>query len=281
MKHVSIDDLRPPRPPADSAPIADSAPTIAVAVTAHPEYVERGWCTEAIRSVEVQVDPPDDKLLLLDGCKPPPDVPDGWHVKTLERSGSPTPARNLALELANADWITFLDADNVHEPAYIAAMRAAIARHSAGHDRIAVFYPDWLKIDAEGRPLRARRFPAWSLPGFLARNCIDIASCWRRDALQKAGGFHDIPNGDDFFAARRLFIEYGWRAQHVPSAVLRYREHADSRWKQHIDAFPEITWRLSRYLVVVMFSGGRRWPVASRMLDAFRRTHFPPHTHFL
>ncbi|MES1199206.1 MAG: glycosyltransferase family A protein [Pseudomonadota bacterium] len=105
--------------------------TIAAVVPLHNKgpFVER-----ALRSALSQ---PVDEIVVVDDASTD-DGParvlsfDDPRIRLLRRD---TPgrggyaARNLAIEAARSDWIAFLDADDEWADGYIAAMRAAMARH--------------------------------------------------------------------------------------------------------------------------------------------------------
>ena len=91
-------------------------------------------------------------------------------------------ARNYGLDQANGKYISFLDADDVLEPAFLARTVSVLDR-----DKDVAFASCWLTA------FGARSFdwtPAnCSLPGLLVEDTVCTAALTRRDAVIDVGGF--------------------------------------------------------------------------------------------
>lgn len=108
-----------------------SRPTIAVVIPAHPARARNGLLRAAVESVWAQTQPPDELIVEIDN----------------DKTGAP-PTRQRALNKVTADWVAFLDSDDMFLPRHL----ELCLRHAADEDADLV-YP-WFKIlqqHADGR----------------------------------------------------------------------------------------------------------------------------------
>lgn len=157
----------------------------------------------------------------------------GVRLVSEGRLGGPGAARNRGLREVTGEAVTFLDADDRLVPSALRRLVGALRTDPA----VAVAYGEVLVIDAEGRsvgtgkpPLfRARRPSGDVLERLLLGTPIVTpgAACIRKTCLDRAGGFLDLPMGEDWELYCRL-ARTG-RFSYVRGApVLEYRRHPAS-----------------------------------------------------
>ena len=121
---------------------------------------------------------------------PPPGFAADERVTLLHiaQSGGPAQARNLGLEAAGGEWVTFLDDDDLWCPHHLATVVNSVVRAGADWG-----YGGQLVIDADCVPTRERAAPE---PATLARdllknNVIGTPSCVvaRTDLVREVSGF--------------------------------------------------------------------------------------------
>jgi len=141
-------------------------------------------------------------------------------------------ARNRGLELARAPWVSFLDADDLWLPAYLATMEAAI--HA--DPEIGLLFTDAWVYDEKAkrirrRPMMASRHPPKPLPqdpsGFLAAllagNFVYTSATASREGLSDVGGYDvDLTHAEDYDLWLRLSAS-GRRAVFVGGPLALYR----------------------------------------------------------
>lgn len=194
-----------------------SRPTVAAII---PTYNARAFVVRGLESVFAQSLPIDEVVLADDGSS------DGTADFVEERYAGRVRvlrlprhnvgrARNRAVEATRADWVAFLDADDVWMP----EKNRRLLDYAVAHPEVAWISSDGAFVE-EGRVLR----PSWlsdyfqplrplhgDLYPLLAERCFVLISSMmvRRDAFVEAGGFRDdMPNALDWdlwfrLAARR------------------------------------------------------------------------------
>lgn len=108
-----------------------SPPTVAVVIPAHPARATNGLLRQAVESVWAQTLLPDELIIEVDS----------------QRTGAPA-TRQRALSKVTADWVAFLDSDDMFLPRHL----ELCLRHAADED--ADFVYPWFKIlqqHADGR----------------------------------------------------------------------------------------------------------------------------------
>lgn len=129
--------------------------------------------------------------------------------------------RNTGIDLSDADYCFFLDADNALYPRCIEKHVAALDSRldaAAAYSLIEVF-------GARAGIMGAGVFER----GALARgNFIDAMSMVRRSVLIELDGFRHIDHGWEDYDLWLRLCEAGGLAIHLPEILSRYREHASS-----------------------------------------------------
>jgi GT2 family glycosyltransferase len=129
-------------------------------------------------------------------------------------------ATNAALELADGDFIGFLDHDDKLKPHALAEIARALNRESD----IDVFYTDWDMQDLDGTLVQPFFKPGWSPDLFMSRNYICHFLVVRRSLLDEVGGLRLTFDGSqDYDLALRL-VERTQRIVHLPDPLYTWRK---------------------------------------------------------
>ena len=134
-------------------------------------------------------------------------------------------ARNLGVRHARADWIAFLDDDNVWLPPYLERQMATGTRSGAE-----VVYCLGADVGADGSRRDQRRPPSTDPLRSYSDGWSPFTSCIvvRRDAFVRAGGFPvRLSHGEDQFLWTRLALDCRWA--HTPEVLMLRPEHGGSR----------------------------------------------------
>lgn len=144
-------------------------------------------------------------------------------------NGGVSRARNQGVAAARAPLIALLDGDDIYEPAYLSAMRAAIVADPA---------IGFVSCNARffGDAREGRRFsdqmaqePPVTLARVLAREFnVFTAAIMRREAFDAVGGYDEsLCAGEDLDLWIRI-LEADWRGGYLPEPLARYRRRAGS-----------------------------------------------------
>jgi glycosyltransferase involved in cell wall biosynthesis len=150
--------------------------------------------------------------------------------------GGPAMARNEALRHVCGELVTFLDADDLLLPEYLARMAAALERSpEAGF----AFTDAWVLDDATMRVHRSsamshrkpRELPEDAtrlLQLLLRKNFVFVAATARRQALEEVGGWREaLAPAEDYDLWLRL-LAAGHTAVHVDGRLAVYRRSSGS-----------------------------------------------------
>jgi Glycosyltransferase like family 2 len=195
------------------------------------------FLAEALASVLAQEPRPDVVVVVDHGSDPPLEAPLGTTLVRLDDAdGGPATARDAGLDALRAhtvELVALADADDVWEPAKLAAQLEAMARHGGA----AVCFGRATIVDGDGAPtgerwpeLASGLHPAESLRGVLFEsNPIPAASAvLRRSALEAVGDFgaqRGLTAASDWDLWLRL-VAAGYDFVCEPRARIRYRRHA-------------------------------------------------------
>jgi len=206
-----------------------SRPTVAAII---PTYNARAFVVRGLESVFAQSVPVEDVVLADDGSS------DGTADFVEERYAGRVRvlrlprhnvgrARNRAVEATRADWVAFLDADDVWMP----EKNRRLLDYAVAHPEVAWISSDGAFVE-EGRVLR----PSWlsdyfqpvrplhgDLYPLLAERCFVLISSMvvRRDAFLEAGAFRDdMPNALDWDLWFRLAAR--WPGAVIDEPLIHY-----------------------------------------------------------
>ncbi|MUL37296.1 glycosyltransferase [Gloeocapsopsis dulcis] len=139
-------------------------------------------------------------------------------------------SRNRGLELAQGEYIKFLDADDVLLLDCIEKQVAQVSQLSS--DSKAIVYGDAMWVDRNGdpipnHPLRARQPAEDPIAHILAQCPLTSCPLHKREYLLEIGGFDScLPRGQEHDLHLRLVLA-GVKFVHHPGFVYQYREYSD------------------------------------------------------
>jgi glycosyltransferase involved in cell wall biosynthesis len=147
-------------------------------------------------------------------------------------------ARNAGIRLARGRWVSFLDADDLWLPTYLAKMRDELTRDP---EPGLAFTDAWVYDEParriRRRPMMARRRPTDELPSepaaflsmLLGGNFVYTSATVPRHVLEQVGGYdEELTRAEDYDLWLRISAA-GHRASYVPGPLALYRLHGAPR----------------------------------------------------
>ena len=147
-------------------------------------------------------------------------------------------ARNAGIRVARGAYVSFLDADDLWLPTYLAK---AIEALSGDPEPGLVFTDAWVYDEPAGRirrqPMMARRRPTDDLPSepaaffslLLRGNFVYTSATVPKDVLEQVGGFDaELTRAEDYDLWLRISAA-GFSASYVPGPLALYRLHGSAR----------------------------------------------------
>jgi glycosyltransferase involved in cell wall biosynthesis len=138
-------------------------------------------------------------------------------------------ARNRGIELAQAKFIAFLDADDYYLPGKLAAQLAVFE----AQPELGIVHSGWCRINVRGKILAEvrpwERVPHLNLESWLFwKPVLPSAMMFRRQWLERVGGFDPrFPPAEDTELIFRLALK-GCRADWLRQVTVCYRQHEQS-----------------------------------------------------
>jgi GT2 family glycosyltransferase len=205
-------------------PAPTTPPLVSIII---PNFNLGRFAPEAIASALAQTHPAIEVIVVDDGStddsleriRAAPGVASG-EVRVVERSnGGVARARNAGAAHARGQYLVFLDADDLLEPAYVARCLAALR---AAPPMVAYAYTQMRYFGAVDGLYRSKPFGRWKL---VRGNFVNASALVRREAFEAAGGFDPGMTGHEDHALWVALLERGWDGVLVPEPLLRYRRH--------------------------------------------------------
>ena len=190
------------------------------------------WLCEAIESVLAQVYENWELLLIDDGSTTtdllralPALAARDRRIRLvrLESHQGISAALNKGLELANGEWVTFLDHDDLLEPDAL-FQNVKLLQENPGIDLI---YSDEDKLTDEGFDSPMLK-PDWSPDFFLSCNYLCHMIFLRRDLVREVGGFQPQFDGSQDYDLLLRVIERTKRIHHIPRVLYHWRRSENS-----------------------------------------------------
>jgi glycosyltransferase involved in cell wall biosynthesis len=140
--------------------VSSAPPRVSVIV---PTRDRPRWVARAVGSALAQTTPPAEVVVVDDGSREPPRLPDDPRVRLVRRDtpGGVSAARNAGIRAARGELVTFLDDDDRLRPQMLAVSLAALERSASSspvavHSAVAVTTPDGDVREVRVPPSRRR-----------------------------------------------------------------------------------------------------------------------------
>ena len=190
------------------------------------------WLREAVDSVLTQVYE-NWELLLIDDGSTATDLVGALagvaardrriRLVRLESHQGISAALNKGLDLANGEWVTFLDHDDVLEPDAL-FQNVRLLQENPGVDLI---YSDEDKLTEAGFDSPILK-PDWSPDFFLSCNYLCHMIFLRRDLVREVGGFQPQFDGSQDYDLLLRVSERTNRIHHIPRVLYHWRRSENS-----------------------------------------------------
>lgn len=143
------------------------------------------------------------------------------RVTFRERNGHIAAASASALELAEGAFVALLDHDDELAPQALALVAAEINAHPQAD----LLYSDEDKLDADGRRCEPYFKPDWNPDLLLGQNYVNHLTVYRRDLIERAGGFRPGFDGSQDYDLALRAIEHttAERIRHIPHILYHWR----------------------------------------------------------
>jgi GT2 family glycosyltransferase len=142
------------------------------------------------------------------------------RVRYASVNGGISIASNLALELANGDFIALLDHDDELAPDAL----AEVVRHLNAQPDADVIYSDEDKLDLQGARCDVFFKPDWSPEHFLTCMYTCHLMVVRRQLMNEIGGFRTGYEGAQDYDLLLRLMERTGRIQHIPRVLYHWRK---------------------------------------------------------
>ena len=156
-------------------------------------------------------------------------------LKYREENGGISAASNTALDLAQGVWVALLDHDDLlTEDALF-----FVAKLIEENPKAALIYSDEDKIDVNNVRSGPYFKPDWNYELFLSHNLITHLGVYRKDIVDKIGGYRVNHEGAQDYDLALRFIDCIERSQilHIPKVLYHWRMH-DASTAKNADAKP-------------------------------------------
>lgn len=141
-----------------------------------------------------------------------------------ESNGHISAASNTALAMSRGDWVVLMDHDDLLAPEALYELMAEIADHPDAQ----VIYSDEDKIDESGLRFGPYFKPDYDPDLLLGQNVVSHLGAYRRDLLQRIGGFREGFEGsqDHDLTLRATMACPPTALRHIPRVLYHWRQNA-------------------------------------------------------
>jgi glycosyltransferase involved in cell wall biosynthesis len=219
--------------------LMDNRPLISIVMPTYNSNID--WLRQAIDSVRAQIYP-NWELCIADDASTKAKV--SLHkflrevaledhrikVKLRDKNGHISAASNTALTLSQGEWVALLDHDDIlTEDALF-----FVAKTILENPRAALIYSDEDKIDVNNVRSGPYFKPDWNYELFLSHNLITHLGIYRKDIIDKIGGFRLGYEGAQDYDLALRFIDCVEPSQivHIPKVLYHWRVHDKSTAKK-------------------------------------------------
>lgn len=155
-------------------------------------------------------------------------VVDDVRIRLVRRvvTGQICAATNAALELAEGDYVAFLDHDDLLHPYALAWVADELSRHPDA----SLVYTDEDKIDESGRRFDPHLKPDFNYELLLSVNYLCHLCVYRREVIKRVGGLREgFEGAQDHDLALRVLEHCGPAGfRHIDRILYHWRVHEDS-----------------------------------------------------
>jgi len=249
---------------------------ISLILTCHKKYADLGYLKTAIDSIDHQIYPFTEKILVCDGFELG-STPVGWNV-IRSNCHSPCGSRNMGLISSTQDWVLPFDADNVMAHDYTIRVYDTYGMLQEIDSNVAFIYNDFEQIDSNMQTLQYIEYPEFDYWKLREENYVDTASITRRSAIMEVGGWDTQLKTHEDYAIYLNMTRIGYRGEKLRGAVLRYRKH-DLQLHNMGDCVTrqaETRWRAQTFCVVGLLAG--RVEYLDRWFRWLEEARLPYHT---
>lgn len=131
-------------------------------------------------------------------------------------------ASNDAIALADGQWLTFLDHDDVLQPDALGAVVECL------HEGADVVYTDHDCLSEDGKRVSPFFKPDWSLDLFLAQMYLGHLVAFDRKWITAVDGLREGTDGAQDYDMVLRCVQKGARVEHVPRVLYHWRQHSGS-----------------------------------------------------
>jgi O-antigen biosynthesis protein len=229
---AQIDAIAPrPRTSLASAPPPAGPPLVSVLLPVHdppPHMLD-----EAVASVRAQTFTDWELCLVDDGSQNPEIIAalqhhaasdPRIHLARHETARGISAATNTATEIATGRYIALLDHDDTLTPDALQHVAAQIASDPS----LDMLYSDEDTVDDAGRRIGIHLKPAWSLDTLRTNGYTCHLGVYRRELVQRIGGFRTEFNGSQDVDMILRLTERTDRVAHIPRVLYHWRAHTAS-----------------------------------------------------
>ena len=141
-------------------------------------------------------------------------------------NGGISASSNAGVALSDGDWVTFLD----HDDELSKAALFHLAKTATAHPSCQIIYTDEDKIDSKGKRYEPHFKSSWNLDLLYSQNYICHLTAYRRDLVQRVGGFRKGVEGsqDHDLLLRCLPYIDPSDIRHIPRVLYHWRAHPHS-----------------------------------------------------